>query len=151
MVLDYSRDPRETPEDPFLSSAGMAERFAMYNMYLGFRAAVDHAETNHNCAAAALSATRRRAQTWLAQHEADQDLAADLTLADQFLANLREQGADPNASLGQCPQLDPDGWPDDEGHYRHGFLCSSTNASPGWLLVIGAVLLAGRRRRARRA
>jgi len=40
---------------------------------------------------------------WLAEHEADQDLAADLMLADQFLANLRERGGDPNASPGQPP------------------------------------------------
>jgi Ca-activated chloride channel family protein len=148
LVLDYGRDPRETPDDPYLSYDGMAERFAMYNMYLGFRAAVDHAEASHNCAAAALSATSERARAWLAEHEEDQDLAADLMLADQFLANLAERGANPNTALGACPQLDDGGWPEDGGHY-HGMHCSSGGASPGWLAIGLAALLSARRRRRR--
>src|SRR5690606_1554693 len=108
-----------TPDEPYLSRAGMAERFAMYNMYLGLRAATDHAASSHDCAAAPLSATRRSAQAWLAEHEEDQDLAADLVLVDQFLANLVEHGADPDASLAVCPQLEPGGWNDGHGHGPH--------------------------------
>jgi MYXO-CTERM domain-containing protein len=148
--LEYSRDPGETPEDPHLSYAEMAERFAMYNMYLGFRAATDHAVSNYDCAAAALTATRRSGQTWLAEHEADQDLAADLMLAEQFLANLAERGASADRGLANCPQLDPDGWPEDgHGHYNGGFMCSSGGSGAGWLTIAAAAILVGRRRRRR--
>ncbi len=147
--LDYTFDPSQTPDEPHLSYAAMAERYAMYNMYLGFRAATEHAVSNHDCAAAALAATRRQGQAWLAKHEADQDLAADLALADLFLANLAEHGANADAGLAGCPALDP-GWPEDDVHgHRHGMYCSSSGASAGWLVVAAAALLAGRRRRRR--
>jgi hypothetical protein len=147
MTLDYTFDPDETPSDPHLSHAAMAERYAMYNMYLGFRAATDHAESNYDCAAAALSATRRNGAAWLGKHEADQDLAADLALADKFLANLIAHGANPEAQLAGCPALDP-GWPEDDYDHRHGhgFYCASGGSSAGWLTVALAALLAGRRR-----
>lgn len=149
MTLDYTFDPDETPSDPHLSYAAMAERYAMYNMYLGFRAATDHAESDYDCAAAALSATRRSGQAWLARHEADQDLAADLALADKFLANLAARGANLEAPLAGCPAIDPS-WPEDDYYdHRHGFLCSSGGSSAGWLTVALAALLAGRRRRRR--
>jgi Ca-activated chloride channel family protein len=152
--LDYTFDPDETPADPHLSYAAMAERYAMYNMYLGFRAATDHAEFDYDCAAAALTATKRSGAAWLAAHEADQDLAADLMLATQFLANLAERGANAERGLAGCPQLDPDGWPegDVDGHYHGGFMCSSgggAGAGAGWLMVAVAGLFVVRRRRRR--
>ncbi len=152
MSLEYANDPDETPEDPHLSYAEMAERFAMYNMYLGFRAATDFAVNNYDCAAAALSATQRRGEAWLAEHEQDQDLAADLMLAEQFLANLAERGASADRGLAGCPQLDPDGFPDDfddDYHHHGGMYCSSGGSGAGWLTVALAALLAGRRRRRR--
>ena len=149
LVLDYGRDPQETPEDPYLSYAGMAERFAMYNMFLGLEAATEHAVDNYTCAAAALSATRRSAAAWLATHEADQDLAADLTLVDQFLANLEAHGASPNASLAGCPDLVPgtdQPWDD----HAHGmYACSAGGGGAGWLAILGVALVAVRRRRRR--
>ena len=151
IVLDYSRDPQETPEDPFLSYAGMAERYAMYNMFLGFKAATDLSVTNHTCAATALSATRKSAATWLATHEADQDLAADLMLADQFLANLEAHGARPNATLAGCPSLGNDGEPFDDHPPGHGGLygCADAGAGAGagWLALLGIALVLVRRRR----
>lgn len=155
-TLDYTRDPSETPADPHLSYAEMAERYAMYNMFLGLRAATEYAVSNHGCAAAALSATRARGQAWLAEHEADQDLAADLVLADQFLANLAERGASADRGLAGCPSVGPEPWPGDgdevyDDHYHGGFMCSSAGggASAGWLTVAAAAILAGRRRRRR--
>ena len=155
MSLDYTRDPSETPDEPHLSYAGMAERFAMYNMYLGFRAATDYAVSSYDCAAAALTATRKRGQAWLAEHEQDQDLAADLMLAEQFLANLAERGASADRGLAGCPVIDGDDeWPveDGHGHYHGGFMCSSSGAgaSSGWLIVAASAMLAGRRLRRRR-
>ncbi|HWU90894.1 MAG TPA: VWA domain-containing protein [Kofleriaceae bacterium] len=150
LVLDYGRDPRETPADPYLSDAGMAERYAMYNMFLGLQTATRYATTDYSCAAAALSATRRSAATWLAAHEADQDLAADITLVDQFLANLRAHGATADVSLASCPSVGTPGQPveprDDD---RVMYACSAGGggAGAGALAVLGAALAAVRRRR----
>ena len=151
--LDYGSDPTVTPEAPHLSYAGMAERYAMYNMYLGFRAATElAASSSYDCAAAALTATRRHGQAWLAEHEADLDLAADLMLADQFLANLAARGARADTSLASCPRVEPDGFPVDEGWgddmvVHEPLACSSSRASSGWLAIAAAAVLAGRRRR----
>ncbi|HWO24753.1 MAG TPA: VWA domain-containing protein [Kofleriaceae bacterium] len=155
-VLDYSADPNATPDEPHLSYAAMAERFAMYNMFLGLHAATQYAGASHDCAAAALSATRRAGKAWLVEHEADQDLAADLMLVEQFLANLAERGAQPDGSLAGCPKLGPDGWPEDQwgddwgdDHVHYGMACSSSGGSAGWLVIGLAVVLAGARRRRR--
>jgi Ca-activated chloride channel family protein len=154
LVLDYGRNPQETPADPYLSDAGMAERFAMYNMFLGLQAATVHAEADYSCALSALSATRRSASAWLVEHESDQDLAADLMLVDQFMANLRERGA-VEGSAGSCPSVnpgEPGPWGDDVvDHPMYG--CSAggngAGAGAGMLVILGAVLGAVRRRRRR--
>jgi Ca-activated chloride channel family protein len=151
--LDYSNDPAVTPDAPHLSYAGMAERYAMYNMYLGFRAATQLADSSgYDCAAAALTATRRRGQAWLTEHEADLDLAADLVLADQFLANLAGRGARADTALASCPRVAPEPFPVDQDWgddmVVHGpMACSSSRASSGWLAIAAAAILAGRRRR----
>ena len=77
ITLDYANDPLATPEAPYLSSMEMAERFAMYNTFLG----LDYATRQYDpsCAAAALRSTRDHAVGWNAAHE-DPDLAADLVL-----------------------------------------------------------------------
>jgi Ca-activated chloride channel homolog len=156
-TLDYSADPQATPDEPHLSYAAMAERFAMYNMFLGLRAATQYAVSSHDCAAAALAATRRAGKAWHVEHEADQDLAADLVLVDQFLANLAERGARMDGSLAGCPQIGPDGWPQDEwgdewgdDHVHYGMGCSSSGTSSGWLMLGLAAVLAGSRRWRRR-
>lgn len=149
--LDYAADPLETPEDPYLSGSEMAERYAMYNVYLGLRQATKSYDLN--CAAAALNATRLNATAWNQHHE-DPDTAADLALIDQYLANLRAHGAtaEGTANLGSCPQADDPYYPD--GGYGYGddvqhpgMLCSSGKASAGWLVMLGAVLFSVRRRR----
>lgn len=149
--LDYSRDPSETPADPYLSYEGMAERYAMYNMFLGFKLATDQAVNNYNCAAASLSATQKSAKAWLATHEADQDLAADIALADKFLANLQAHGANPNATLAGCPVGDgigDDPWGEGDD-IRYGYACSAGGGSASWLAILGVALVAIRRRRRR--
>jgi MYXO-CTERM domain-containing protein len=118
-------------------------------MFLGLRAATGYAASSYDCAAAALSATRRHGQAWLVEHEADQDLAADLVLVDQFLANLAERGASADRGLAGCPQLGTDEipWGDDMVVHDH-MACSSGRASSGWLAaVLGALLVVRRRRR----
>ena len=153
--LDYAADPLETPDDPYLSGTEMAERYAMYNLFLGIRQATN---SDYTCAAAALTATRTAAVAWNQVHE-DPDTAADLALIDEYLANLRSVGVTevPASTLATCPQADDPYYPEpgDPG-YGYGddtaapvMLCSSGKASGGWLVVLGSVLLVVRRRRRR--
>ncbi|MBL0219709.1 MAG: VWA domain-containing protein [Myxococcales bacterium] len=149
--LDYAADPLATPDDPYLSGTEMAERYAMYNLFVGLRQATQSYDPN--CAAAALIATRINAVAWNERH-ADPDTAADLLLIDQYLGNLRAHGAtaETPANLASCPQAEDPYYP--EGGYGYGddiaepvMLCSSSKASAGWLVMLGAVLLTIRRRR----
>ena len=41
LTLDYGRDPQEALDEPYLSYPEMGERYAMYNMVLGFRLATE--------------------------------------------------------------------------------------------------------------
>ncbi len=155
VALDYAADPLETPDDPYLSGAEMAERFAMYNLFLGFRAATN--TYDGSCAAAALLATRANAAAWAERH-ADPDIDADLVLLDQFVTNLRNHGATSERELATCPSADdPYGDPgygeDYYGDgYGHGPGCmSASKGGTGWLLAALATLFVARRRRPRSA
>jgi Ca-activated chloride channel family protein len=156
VALDYASDPLETPDEPYLSGAEMAERYAMYNLFLGFRAATN--TYDGSCAAAALVATRTQAVAWNERH-ADPDIEADLVLLDKFLANLRNSGATSERDLATCPTADepyggePDYDEEWEGGYNHGhYGCmSASKGSAGWMLVIGATLFVAARRRRRPA
>ena len=88
--LTYALDPTQTPDEVYLSQPEMAPRFAMYNMYLGFRAAVT--ETNYNCAVVSLRALKAAATAWNVTHE-NPDIAADEKLVDEYIANLGVYGA----------------------------------------------------------
>ena len=153
--LDYASDPALTPEEPYLSAPEMGERFAMYNMFLGIRAATESPDPN--CAVAVLEATRAGATAWNRSHE-DPDIAADLTLVEQYLANLRARGAVGDRSLAGCPvandPYDPIGFdpqpidPVDTYPHHHGYACSTGGASGG-LPVLLAALAAIRLRRRR--
>ncbi|CAN5920440.1 hypothetical protein BH11MYX3_BH11MYX3_18050 [soil metagenome] len=151
--LDYAQAPLETPEDPYLSGAEMAERYAMYNLFLGLRQAVKSYDPN--CAAAALIATRTNAVGWNERH-ADPDTAADLVPIDQYLGNLRAHGAtaESAANLDSCPQATDPYYP--EPGYGEGYgddiaepvmMCSSTKGNASWLVMLGALMLTIRRRR----
>jgi Ca-activated chloride channel family protein len=164
--LDYADDPKLTPEQPYLSSPQMAERFAMYNMFLGIRAATQ--ATDLGCADAVLDATRDAAAAWNTTHE-DPDLAADLMLVDQYLANIAAHGGGSYGGsggarppIGSCPTaIGPDGPPppvdgvpigiDDEPppHYT-GLACSTGGATGGLPILLAAAAAAGLRRRRRR-
>lgn len=152
VTLDYAGDPLETPDDPHLSGPEMAERYGMYNLFLGLRLATKSYDPT--CAAAALESTQRHAIAWNERH-ADPDVAADLMLIEQYLQNLRAHGAREvtETTLASCPQADSPYYPEyDEGYdegYGHGdgMYCSSGKPTAGWLVMLGAVLLAVRRRR----
>ncbi|MBA3821074.1 MAG: VWA domain-containing protein [Deltaproteobacteria bacterium] len=162
LTLDYDRDPNEALETPYLSYPSMSERYAMYNMYLGFRLATEYAVSNYHCAAAVLSAIRTNAASWGERYTSDDDIAADLLLLDRFLENLRSRGAITDVSLASCPNAgqpypeNPDypDYPDyDDNYDGHGHDhagCSAAGAAggAGGFLLLGAVLLGLRRRRA---
>jgi Ca-activated chloride channel homolog len=97
VTLAYPNDPTETPDPPYLSAPEMAPRFAMYNMFLGLRAATQ-LEATPTCAAVALEATRAAATAWN-QAQENPDIAADLTLVGEFLTNLAAVGADTTGSF----------------------------------------------------
>ncbi len=156
VTLDYDRDPTELLEQPYLSYPGMAERYAMYNLFLGFRLATEYAARDWSCAAAALTATRQAAVAWNLTHE-DPDIGLDLALMDMFLANLRASGASGDVALASCSTGDPypPGYPDDQwgdDQYDNQYRGCSTARGRGGVggLVMLAAVLVGLRRRARR-
>ncbi|HMG51893.1 MAG TPA: VWA domain-containing protein, partial [Kofleriaceae bacterium] len=150
--VNYAADPTETPAQPYLSAPEMAERYAMYNMFIGLRAATQASDPS--CAMAALDATRASATEWNRSHE-DPDLAADLMLVDQYRANLQEY-VTPRGP-GACPALgEPyppiDGQPIEPiepiDYPHHRYACSTGGASGGLPILLGALAVGlGRRRR----
>jgi Ca-activated chloride channel family protein len=158
--LDYSEDPTVTPEQPYLSSPEMAERFGMYNMFLGIRAATQ--ATDLGCAQSVLEATRTGATAWNTSHE-DPDIAADLTLVDQYLSNITEHegseygGTGSGRPIASCPTaLSPDGprpvtgVPIGESDHYRGMACSSGGATGSLPVLLGALAVVGLGRRRRR-
>ena len=75
------------PTMPYLSQPEMAPRFAMYNMFLGFRTAVQN--PNYNCARSRCARCRPSATAWNTTHE-NADIAADLTLVDRVPREPRD-------------------------------------------------------------
>jgi len=156
--LDYAGDPAETPDQPYLSSPEMSERFAMYNMFLGIRAAT--VAPTPSCAAAALQATRAAGTAWNRDHE-DPDLAADLVLVDQYLANLRAfGGVDDTATVATCqtqttpPVLEipvdpPVPAPPPPDRRANLLSCSTGGATGGLPIALAALAALGARRRRR--
>ncbi len=148
--LDYAGDPVEPPDDPYLSGPQMAERYAMYNVFLGLRMAASSADAD--CAASALLSTQRNAIAWNTTHE-DPDIAADLMLIQQYLSNLRERGATTQIELSTdtCPRSGEPyqpGYPEDDTQGGAGYgACAAGRANTGWLAMLGAALLVVRRRR----
>ncbi len=163
--LEYTSDPQLTPEQPYLSSPEMAERFGMYNLFLGLRAATQ--STDGGCAAAVLRSTEAAATAWNKLHE-DPDVAADLMLIDQYLANLTAHGASGpgnERALASCPSVaalygaeDPPVLPDpvplptpidDDRGYRHNQYACSAGGPAGGAPIVLALAARGLRRRRR--
>jgi Ca-activated chloride channel family protein len=148
ITLAYPNAPAEIPSETYLSAPEMAERYAMYNVFLGLRFAAQSYDLN--CARAALQSTKDAALAWNATHE-DPDITADVALIDLYIANLRTHGATSESSLTTCGADNPYG--DDvvdpyEGT-DHQYACSA-GGNPRSLLVVVlalATLLLPRRRR----
>jgi len=146
VTLAYPNDPSEIPADTYLSAPEMAERYAMYNIFLGLRFATE--SYDNNCAAAALNSIKSNATTWNATHE-DPDIAADLQLIDLYLTNLHTYGAAGETTLDTCSGAsDPYG---NDGMYYgddySGAACSAGGNSRGLLPILLAVGIVIRRRR----
>ena len=152
VTLDYAADPEVTPEQPYLSAPEMAERYAMYNLFLGLRAATQ--STDPGCAMAVLDATRAGAAAWNASHE-DPDLTADLMLVDEYRTNLvHYTGTGGPRTLGECPAAGSPYPPVDEppvgeprGNDVVRYACSSGGASGGLPIALVALAACLRRRR----
>lgn len=152
VTLSYANDPNETPDDPYLSQPEMAPRFAMYNMFLAFRTAVQ--TSNYNCAAVTLRAAKTAASAWNLTHE-NADIAADLTLLDTYLTNLVNFGAssDPTLTASTCNGYPTDNPGDDPwGGYPHdyhggGCYSASRGGTSGTFALIGLAALWNKRRR----
>jgi Ca-activated chloride channel family protein len=157
VTLAYPNDPSETPDPPYLSAPEMAPRFAMYNMFLGLRAATELASTSTpTCAAVALESTQTAAMAWN-QAQENPDIAADLTLVSEFLANLAAIGADTSGTYNASTCAyggynagddsgDPVDYPGDD--QETGLACNAGNTSVFALVPI-ALAVAARRRRKR--
>lgn len=144
ITLAYPNEPSETPSETYLSAPEMAERFAMYNTFLGLRFATR--AYNYDCAAAALQSTRANAATWNATHE-DPDITADLELIDLYLANLRATGATGDSALATCGADNPYGDDVYDGGLDHHYACSAGGNPRGLMVIALAGMLAARRRR----
>ena len=153
VTMTYANNPNETPEETYLSAPEMAERYAMYNVFLGLRYATQ--EANYNCAVAALQATQDQAIAWNATRN-DPDIAADIELIDLYIGNLRENGASySETTLSGCENTD---YPDDDydydeghhGHYYGCYGCASGGNPSGFIAVMMAALVVVNRRRSRR-
>jgi MYXO-CTERM domain-containing protein len=151
ITLAYPNDPAETPSETYLSAPEMAERYAMYNVFLGLRFATQ--SYDFNCAVAALSAIRSNATTWNTTHE-DPDITADISLLDMYIANLRAHGATQSEpTLATCNAENPYGddaiGPDYESGHDHQYACSAGGNPRGLLVIALAGVFAVRRRRRR--
>lgn len=145
LTLAYPHDPAETPSETYLSAPEMAERYAMYNVFLGLRFATQAYDIN--CATAALQATKAAAAAWNTTHE-DPDISADLALIEMYLANLRAHGAAGEGSLGTCGADNP--YEDDAyegGHDHHHGACSAGGNPQSLVVIVLAAVLGARRRR----
>jgi Ca-activated chloride channel family protein len=151
--LTYANDPAETPDTPYLSGPEMAKRYAMYNMFLGFRSATQAEDLN--CAVATLNATRTNALAWNATQQ-DEDITADVALLDEYLTNLADAGAtaDSTTPLVGCASAgDPYGNDNGSGVdepplHDQAYACSA-GGSPRGLAGVALVLLVAIRRRRR--
>jgi hypothetical protein len=154
VTLQYANDPTETPDPPYLSAPEMAPRFAMYNMFLGLRAAT--VADNPNCAAVDLANTRAAATAWNQEQE-NPDIAADLTLVDLYRSNLATIGADISGqyTLATCEQSglgnggDDTDYPYPEDPHPEALACN-VGRTPFALAPLGLAVLAVIRRRRRR-
>jgi hypothetical protein len=145
VTLAYPNNPTETPDPPYLSAPEMAVRYAIYNTYLGFRLAT---KSQPYQATSVLQNVRAAAVAWNQTHE-DPDIAADIALIDQYLANLANTGYGSDYPPAGAEWDDPNGGHGPNygvGSDYHG-ACNAGGSPRGLLLIAAALLFVVRRRR----
>ncbi len=145
-------DPGSLPAENFYSHQAMVKQYAMHNLFLGLRAAAEHAYYgSYGCALSTLEELDRHAAAWN-QDFADDDIIADRELISMFAGNLREAGAEPVPAGDVCDSVyDDDYYYEDDYYYDYDddyHTCSAGGGSHGGaVLLLIAVLWAVRRRR----
>jgi Ca-activated chloride channel homolog len=148
ITLAYPHDPAEIPADTYLSTPEMAERYAMYNIFLGLRSATN--QYSYSCSSAMLNAVKANAQTWNTTHE-DPDITADIQLIDLYLTNLRTYGGTGDVDPALC-ESDPYGDYGEGDYYddQQQVGCMSAGGNSRGLLpilfAVGFVIVRRRRR-----
>jgi Ca-activated chloride channel family protein len=151
ILVSSPADPDVSPDNAFYSHEAMSKQHAMYNIYLGLRAAADRAEYDYTCAQTQLRDLDARAATWNLELK-DADIEADRALIQMFRANLRERGAQDVPEGQSCEGY---GYPVDDVYYNEGPYGCSAGGSGGagagmvMLLLCSAALVWASRRRAR--
>ncbi len=154
--VSHPADAFDSPEDAFYSHEAMAKQHAMYNLYLGLRAAADESQNYYNCALAQLRDLDARAAAWNLELK-DEDIEADRDLIQTFMTNLRSQGAQdvPEGQFCEGDYWQGPGDQDDVVYYNEGPLGCSAGGSTGtgaglvMILLCSAALVLASRRRAR--
>jgi MYXO-CTERM domain-containing protein len=155
VTLAYPNDPEATPDVPYLSQPEMAPRYAMYNMFLGLRDAVQ--DSNYNCASVTLRTLNTAAAAWNTTHE-NADIAADLMLVAEYQTNLVAYGASSDTTLdaSSCQSYGYDGddgdgsndnWGNGDVKQPVGCYSASRGGTQWSFALIGLVALWNRRRR----
>ncbi|HTE56302.1 MAG TPA: VWA domain-containing protein [Kofleriaceae bacterium] len=138
-----SRPDADSPGEAYLGDESMAEHYAMYNVFVGLRAATREAEYgSYSCALGVLERLDSSAARWQAEF-ADEDLEADRAIIARFADNLRARGA---TSAEQCGY--------EESYEEYPAYCqaggSAATGAASWGLIGIALALAIGRRRGRR-
>lgn len=152
VLVSNPNQPGETPEQTWTSHAAMEKNYAVYNIFLGLRAAATDSAYDYSCALATLQQLREDAAIWNETRN-DEDIAADLELIELFAANLTEAGAYAENAEEACAQgWSPNPNPPSGDDYHDHYACASHHGGPGaaFALLMVAVAFALRRRRARR-
>jgi Ca-activated chloride channel family protein len=154
ILVDNPASPDVPPEDAYYSHVAMAKQHAMYNLFLGLRAAAEQADSNYTCALERLGDLDARAESWNTEL-GDDDIAADRELMALFMDNLRQAGAQEVPEGQTCDTYWGDYPYGDDVYYDDGMACSAGgNAGAGAglaMMLLWGGALAWASRRARRA
>lgn len=151
VVVSRIGEPVEGDPRPAVSHAAMLKHSAMYEMYRGLRATLERSDRYSYCSTATLSQLIAYGTTWN-DIFADEDIAADLVLAEQLSKNLTNYRPAWEGSLADCLTNEEAGYPygDDYHDHNRGLVCSAGGSAAG-LAPLGLALLAMVRRRRVRA
>ncbi len=115
-------DPNGTETtDPYYEWTGMEKATAVFLLYKGLHRACEEAQWSYDKALGLLMTLRSQAEEWQYTAE-DADMADDLALVDQFIANLQARGAYPDYDYGETMYCGTD----------TATMCSTAPAQASW-------------------